>query len=95
MRMVDKKRDADIDNLLKQTGVNKPDAKNKMDTIVAHIVDALHDGVEFHPSLNPPEYITDENNVIRVDYEKFHEIETKKHQPKQIKSDEDTAKGAE
>ncbi len=95
IRMVDKKRDTDIEILLKKTDIKKPDAKNKIDTIVAHIVDALHDGVEFHPSLNPPEYITDENNVIRVDYEKFHEIETKKHQPKQIKSDEDAAKGAE
>lgn len=87
IRMVDKKRGADIENLLKQTGVDKPDAKNKMDTIVVHIVETLRDGVEFHPSLNPPEYIKEESGEIHIDYDKLHEIEAKAKKPKQITED--------
>lgn len=87
IRMVDKKRDTDIETLLKKTDIKKPDAKNKMDTIVAHIVDALHDGVEFHPSLNPPEYIKEESGEIHIDYDKLHEIEAQAKKPKQITED--------
>ena len=87
IRMVDKKRGADIENLLKQTGVDKPDAKNKMDTIVVHIVETLRDGVEFHPSLNPPEYIKEESGEIHIDYDKLHEIEAQAKKPKQITED--------
>ncbi len=84
IRMVDKKRGNDIAEVLEKTGVNKPDAKNKMETIVVQIVEALRDGVEFHPSLNPPEYIKDEANGIKVNYEMIKEIEAEQNKPKQI-----------
>ena len=58
-----------------------------MDTIVVHIVETLRDGVEFHPSLNPPEYIKEESGEIRIDYDKLHEIEAKTKKPKQITED--------
>lgn len=50
------------------------------------LVEALGDGIEFHLSLNPPEYATETAGMLAIDYKKMRELAPPKEDVKQIAS---------
>ena len=62
----------------------KNEVKTKLLVTSKKIAEQLEKGIEFHLSLNPPEYVSEKNNIIEIDYEKIKAIKENENKPKEI-----------
>lgn len=88
--MAKQKQSDAIKCLLKDNEIKLNNAESQMDIVVSNITKVLKNGVEFHPSLNPPEYINDDSDVFHFDYTKFKEIQKQNAEAKQIESSKES-----
>lgn len=57
---------------------------NQLVMATTHLVTALGDGIEFHLSLNPPEYAKETAGSLTIDYKKMRELSQGEEETKQI-----------
>lgn len=70
----------------------KDELTNQLVKATTDLVGALGDGVEFHLSLNPPEYAKETAGSLTIDYKKMRELdEAKKTEPQKIDQGTDVA----
>lgn len=89
-KMVQQKKIEDIKTVLDENNITNGDALNKTEKMVDKITEELKTGVEFHPSLNKPKYVNEDDGVIKINYETLREIEQKKNEPKQIENSQES-----
>ena len=79
--------DSKIDKIVSEIKIgnnNENEIKTKLLKTSEKIAEQLEKGIEFHLSLNPPEYVNENKNVIEIDYEKIREIQVERNKPKEI-----------
>lgn len=80
-----------VDEIKETKGESRESAHNKLLMATKELIKELGDGVEFHLSLNPPEYAEETAGSLTIDYKKMPAIETKK-ELKQIATSTEDAK---
>ena len=82
----EEKIDELIERVKDEISNNEPEMRNSLSAGIDKLVDLMEKGTEFHPSLNPPEFIEqDERGVFQLDYERLQKfLATQKKDVKQI-----------
>ena len=73
-----------IEKIGDTNGNAKPEITSHLVMATNELVKQLGEGVEFHLSLNPPQYAREEINSLAIDYKKMPKIDAENSKPKQI-----------
>lgn len=79
------KREVEIlvkENIKELNGETQQSLQNKLVVATTLLVKELGEGTEFHLSLNPPEYATEQAGQLVIDYKKIQDLKPKKNQGK-------------
>ena len=76
-----------LNEVTKLNGHAKDELFNKVVIATKELVKEMGDGVEFHLSLNPPAYASEESGTLTIDYKKIKdEINQQVEKSKQIEA---------
>ena len=77
-----------VDNIVSRINIknnNENEIKGKLLKASEKIAEQLENGIEFHLSLNPPEYVSEsDNGSFEIDYEEIRKIQEEQNKPKEI-----------
>lgn len=80
-----------IENTIKETvkelptnGQTENEAITKMSKTITAITAEMNNGLEFHLSLNPPEYAEEDGEKISIDYELIRQIQEEQDHPRAL-----------
>lgn len=69
---------------LELNGRTKPERENKILAATKGLIEAMGEGVEFHLSLNPPEYATETQGNLEINYKKLQALREPKEKTKNL-----------
>lgn len=81
-KLIDSKVNDAVEKLDLKGAKGKPELTNQLIIATTDLVQQLGEGVEFHLSLNPPEYAKETAGSLSIDYKKLRAIAT----PKEVKT---------
>ena len=88
--LVNQQIEKQIQSAIKNIGTNghsEEELKNKLIKATNKLIIELNNGTEFHLSLNPPKYASEEQGQISVNYEELKKLMSEKEHPLQIEGD--------